>query len=187
MTLEEIFSQVAQHMVVGLMVHSQMCDYFNFLGLKGYSKCHEYHYFEENNNYKNICNYYITHHNKLILDQPFENPNEIPANWFNYSRQDVSVDIRKTAIKNGFEKWVNWEKITKKLYESYYKELINLNEIAAANELKKYIEDVDIELAYAQQKKLMLDAIDYNMSDIIMEQEELYQKCCDKIKEIFIC
>ena len=72
MTLEEIFAKVTQHMIIGLMFHSQMCDYFSFLGLKGYSKCHEYHYFEENNNYKKLCNYYITHHNKLVLDQPFE-------------------------------------------------------------------------------------------------------------------
>lgn len=184
MTLEEIFSQIAQHMVVGLMVHSQLNDYFNFLGLKGYSKCHEYHYFEENSNYKKICNYYITHYNKLVLDQPFKNPGIIPTNWLNYTRQDVSIDIRKTATKNGFDKWIQWEKDTKKLYEQYYKELIALNEEAAAFELKKYIIDVDYELAEAEQQLLFLNAMDFSMPDIIVEQDKIYQDYIDKLKEI---
>lgn len=184
MTVEEIFSQVAQHMVLGLMIHSQLCDYYNFLGLKGYSKCHEYHYFEENNNYKKICDYFISHYNKLILDRSFENPNVIPNSWFNYSRNDVSIEIRKTATKNGFDKWIKWEQDTKKFYERYYKELIALNEEAAAFELKKYIIDVDYELAEAEQQNLLLLAIDYNMSDIAMEQNDLYQKYENKLKEI---
>ena len=64
MTINEIFSQLSQHMIKGLMMHTQLSDYFNFLGLKGYSQCHKYHYFEENNNYKQLCDYYLNHYNK---------------------------------------------------------------------------------------------------------------------------
>ena len=54
MTIDEIFSQLGAHMVEGLMIHSQMSDYFGFLGLKGYQECHKYHYFEENANYRRL-------------------------------------------------------------------------------------------------------------------------------------
>lgn len=36
MTVDEIFSQIAGHMVEGLMTHAQLADYYNFLGLRGY-------------------------------------------------------------------------------------------------------------------------------------------------------
>ena len=156
MTVEEIFSQIAAHMIEGLMVHSQLSDYYGFLGLKGYQECHKYHYFAENANYKKIANYYLKHYDKLVLDMPFKNPDVIPESWFKYSRHDVNDVTRKTAIQAGIEKWVNWEKQTKKLYEYYYQELMKLNEVAAAIELRKYIKDVDNELATATQKHLEL-------------------------------
>ena len=187
MTLEEIFAKVTQHMIIGLMFHSQMCDYFSFLGLKGYSKCHKYHYFEENSNYKGICDYYISHCNKLVMDQPFENPNVIPTNWYNYTRQDMDVETRTTAIKTGFERWVQWERDTKKIYEYYYQLLIAINEFAAAFELKNYIIDVDKELAEAEQKLIELNAIQYNICEIMNEQEELEKEYIEKLKEINLC
>lgn len=187
MTLEEIFSQIAQHMVVGLMFHSQACDFFNFLGLKGYSKCHKYHYFEENNNYKCVCDYYISHFNKLVIEQPFENPNLIPVNWYHYTRQDMDSATRTTAIKTGFEKWVQWERDTKKLYEYYYQCLVAINEFAAAFVIKEYIRDVDNELAEAEQKLLNLESIQYNISDIMNEQDEMYEEYLNKLEEIKLC
>ena len=44
MTLEEIFSELAAHAIEGMMIHDQMITYYCFLSLKGYAKCHEYHY-----------------------------------------------------------------------------------------------------------------------------------------------
>lgn len=184
MTVEEIFSQVAQHMVEGLMFHSQLSDYYGFLGLDGYKECHKYHYFIENSNYKKITDYYLHHYNKFILDMPFKNPGVIPDNWYKYTRQDVDSSIKKGAIQTGIERWVGWEKQTKTLYEQMYQALIDLNEIAGAIELKKYIEDVDNELAHACQKHIELKSIEFNLDDIIMKQDEIYKKYKKKLKEI---
>ena len=187
MTIEEIFSQIAAHMVEGLMMHSQMSDYFGFLGLKGYQECHKYHYFEENCNYRKISNYYLCHYNKLILEGSAKNPNIIPESWYKYTRQDVNTPTRKSSIQTGFEKWIKWERDTKKLYEKFYQELMILNEVASAIELKKYIVDVDYELAEAIQKELELKAIDYDMSLIVDLQKEKYEEYADKIKEVNLC
>jgi len=184
MTTSDIFSQIAQRMIEGLMTHSQLSDYYGFLGLEGYQECHKYRYFEENGNYKKIADYYLKHYNKLLIDQPFNNPDVIPSDWFKYTRQQVGPDVRRPAIQLGFEKWVKWEKDTKKIYEQYYQELINLNEVAAAIELKKYIADVDKELADARQEHLELEAIDYNISDIMLAQDDIKKKYKKKLKEI---
>ena len=184
MTIDEIFSQLSEHMIEGLMIHSQLSDYFGFIGLDGYQICHKYHYFIENANYKKLGNYYLHHYNKLIMETPFKNPNIIPESWYQYTRFDVNATTRKNAIQVGIEHWVTWENDTKKLYEMLYRELIKLNEVAAAKELCEYIEDVDKELSEACQKHIELTAIDYNISDIIMEQEEYKKKYKKKLKEI---
>lgn len=187
MVVEDIFSQLVAHSIEGLMVHAQMAEYYDFLGLKGYAKCHTYHYFAESRNYKELCKYYIKHYNKLPLDLKVGDPKVIPENWFKYSRQDVDAATRKTAIAAGFEKWITWEKSTKTIYQQMYQELIAINESAGAMEVKKYLEDVDEELAHAQQKALELKAIDYNINDIMMEQEDKYKKYKKMLKEIKLC
>ena len=184
MTIDEVFSQATGHMTEGLMVHIQMAHYYQFLGLKGYSQCHLYHFLEENCNYVKLSDYYIKHYNKIPIEKAFSNPNVIPNDWYSYTRQNVNDSVRKASIEAGFKKWIDWEKNTKVLYEQYYNELIALNEIASAKEISKYIKDVFNELAEAQQKELELKAIGYNISDIMMEQDELCKKYKCKIKEI---
>ena len=170
MTVEEIFSQISAHMVEGLMVHSQLSNYFGFLCLKGYQKCHKKHYFAENKNYHKLNEYYINHYNKLIPEISFKNPSIIPESWYKYTRQDVNITTRKNALQIGFEKWINWETETKKLYEHMYQELIAEGEVSAAEEFAQYIIDVDNELAEAIQEELELKAIDYDMTLIIDKQ-----------------
>lgn len=187
MTVEEIFSQIAQHMVEGLMFHSQLSDFYGFLGLDGYEECHKYHYFIENKNYKKIANYYLHHYNKLILEKPFNNPSVIPEPWYRYTRQDVDSSVKKGSIQTGVEKWVNWEKQTKALYEQMYQALMDLDEIAGAIELKEYIKDVDDELAEACQKHIELKSIEFNLDDIIPKQEEIHKKYKKKLKEMDLC
>ena len=108
----------------------------------------------------------------------------IPEAWFKYTRSDVDIATRKSSIQAGFEKWVEWEKSTKKLYEQMFKELMAINEVAAAIEVKKYIKDVDEELSKAIQKHLELTAINFNISDIIAEQKVLCEKYKKKMREV---
>lgn len=187
MTIEEVFNQVAQRMVEGLMTHSQLADYFGFLGLDGYQQCHIYHFFEENCNYKKIERYFLDHYNKLIKDMPVQNPNIIPEDQFQYSRQQVTKEIRKEAVRAGFDKQVYQEKGTKKFYEQCYQNLIQMNEIAGAEELAKYIKDVDYELAEAVRIFLKLESIDYDMSDIMMLQDDIKKEYRKRMKEIEVC
>jgi len=184
MTVDEIFSQIGQRMVEGLMAHSQLADYYNFLGLRGFYRCHKYHYFIENKNYKCVSDYYMKHYNKLLAERRFSNPNIIPENWYKYSRLDVTNANRKGFVQAGIEKWVNWEFDTKKLYEAYYKDLLDMGEEAAAIEVAKYLKDVDEELAEAWQKNLELKCVDYDINQIMDMQPRLHDKYKKKLKRL---
>jgi hypothetical protein len=184
MTVEEIYAKIAQHMIKGLMVHEQFANYYDFLGLKGYKRCHEYHYLEETCAYRGLCRYFINHHNKLIPELPVEDPEIIPDSWYKYTRQDVDPSTKKSAVKNGLQLWGSWESETKELYEKSYTDLMELGEVASAMKIKELICDVEGELKRVQRYILDKKAIDYNLSDIVSEQKHMHNKYKKKEQKI---
>lgn len=173
MTIEEIFQKLSAHMKVGLILHDHIANAFSFLNLQGYSKDHEQHFFEESKNYRHLQNYYLGHYHKLIADNPIEKSQVIPISWYKYTRMDVDINTKRTAIKDLIKKWVDWEKETKDLLETSYKELYELGEIAAAIEIQTFICDVDDELRQAQELQINLESMNYDMPQIIAEQSNI--------------
>lgn len=181
MTVEEIFNKLASHMVEGIMYHDDFAKAYDFLGLRGYARCHDYHHIEEECGYRCLSHYYATHYFKLLQLEPLTQPSIIPESWYKYSTQAVDSGTKRNAVKELMNKWVEWEKSTKQLYQEMRHELINLNEVAAALYLDKYIEDVDKELCHAQKKLLILETLGYDMNHIISQQEKIYNKYKKKL------
>ena len=67
MELKEIYSKISEHMINGMMLHDQMANYYDFLGLKGYKRCHEYHFMKETCDYRGLCRYYINHYSEFLI------------------------------------------------------------------------------------------------------------------------
>ena len=182
--MEEIFSKIKVHLLEGLVFHDEMTRYFSMLGLKGYAKCHLYHYAEENKSYKCLSDYYMEHHGMLIPTEPMGRPDVIPNNWYGVKRSDVDRGTKQSAVKAGFKKWVEWERETKKLYESMTVKLMESGNVADAIYIAKLVDDVDYELSNAECKLLELDAIGYDLQTIVTEQIPLHEKYCRKINEL---
>lgn len=190
MELKEIYNKLNEHMINGLMLHDQLANYYDFLGLEGYKRCHEYHYFMENVAYRSLNRYFINHHNMLIPEAEFTNESIIPESWYNHVRSDVDTATKKNGVKMGLTKWVEWERKTKKLYEQMYQELMNIDEVASACKIKCFIQDVDKELKSAERYWLNKEAIGYDMNAIISEQKakhRKYQRKMEKCLRIKLC
>lgn len=175
MSIDTIFGELAAHMVEGMMFHDELAQYYDFLNLGGYKRCHEYHFFEETIGYRKLCRYYENHYNKLVDSRRVqEQEGVIPDNWYGVRRQEVDAATKRTAVRDAVGRWVSWETGTKKLYEQKYVELISLGEVAAAEFVKDYINDVSDELKYAERKQLALSAMGYDMIMIVSEQPEIH-------------
>lgn len=185
MTVEEIFSELSAHMIKGLMVHDQMAKYYCFLNLKGYVKCHTYHYLCENKDYMELNHYYHKYHNKLIKEQPVSDPKLIPNSWYTYLRIDIDATTKRNAVKTGLEKWASWEKDTLDLYSKMYQELLSLGEIADAEYLACLIKNVNDELAHANTELIDKKTCDFDIACILGDQEEKCRKYCEKIKKVW--
>ena len=162
MTTADVFAKLAGHMIKGLMVHDQLANYYDFLGLDGFRREHRKHYDEESACYHELCHYYTRHYNMLVASEKVEDPKIIPQTWYKYLRTDVDVNTRRNGVENGFRQWRDWEATTLHTYEQFYKELFNLGEVAACHYLEKLIEDVNSELEYIDEMILKLKATDYD-------------------------
>lgn len=185
MTVEEVFNKIAAHMIEGIMYHDDMAKAYDFLGLYGFAKCHDYHHFEEEIGYRKLSHYYATHYFKLISLGEIPQPKIIPESWYKYTTMAVDSGTKRNAVKELMEKWVKWEKETKKLYEECFQELTNLREVAAASYIKKYLCDVDEELEHAQKKLIKLETIGYDIGTIISWQEPIKKKFEKALKCLF--
>ena len=180
MTVEEIYSKLANHMLQGIMTHEEFANYYDFLGLKGYKRCHEYHYLDEICQYRGLVRYFINHHNKLI-ETEIEAESVIPESWYRYTRQDVDATTKRNAVKSGLQKWVQWERSTKHLYEQMYQELMKIDEVASACKVKELIMHVDCELKKAERYLLCKEATNFDLGSIIAEQSHKHDKYRRKI------
>lgn len=181
MTIEEIFNKIASHMRDGINFHDELVKAYDYLGLYGLSKCHIHHSSEEKYNYLQLSHYYMTHYFKLLKLENMSESKLIPETWYKYTTQAVDGGTKRNSIKELMEKWIKWEQETKKLYQEMRQELIQLNEIAAALYIDKFINDVDKELSHAQKKLIRLETIGFDLIEIMNWQERLYKKYTKKL------
>ena len=183
MTVAEIYSQIANHMIQGMMTHEQLANYYDFLCLEGYKRCHEYHYLKETCAYRAICRYFINHHGQLIQVGNVDDPRVIPDSWYRHDRKDVDIATKRNAVKTGLTKWVSWERETKQFYERMYKELMDINEVASACKIKELIADVDHELKCAERYHINKEMIGYDIIAIVGEQKKKHDKYKRKMEK----
>lgn len=181
MTIEEIINKIETHMWEGILIHNAMAETYDFLGLRGYARFHNYQTYEEMCGMMHLSHYYFTHYHKLIKKDEFMPQPIIPDSWYKYTSMDVDASTKRNAIKDLTEKWINWERETKTLYQSMRLELNNIGEVAAALELDKYIIDVSTELEHAERELIKLNSIGYDLVEIESWQEQMSKKYKKKL------
>lgn len=186
MTSEDIFGAIHDRQISALMFHSQMADLFDFLGLMGFKRMHEYQYLAESAEHRGLCRYYTNHHNKLLVGEHPQGPKVIPLEWGQYTRFDVTPQVRKQAVEKAFNEYREWESDTKKIYSEYSKALMNLGCVADALKINEYIKDVDQELKHLDRMLIKLKAISFDAVGIMDMQEGLHEHYREKTKSIGI-
>ena len=187
MTIEEINSLIVQRLLQGSMNHQEFSNYYSFLGLEGYKAYHEYHFIEEVIGYQDYIKYYIQHYDAFVPKFSFETLSSfviIPENWYDYKRQDVDINTKRNAVKNGLEKYVRWERETKNLFQNMYTQLTTQGIIGLALQLQNYIKAVDCEIKLAEKELLEIKSTDYNLSTIVDRQYGMAKRYNKKLYEL---
>lgn len=183
-TPEEIFSEINNRFIGAIMMHGQFADYFDFLGLRGYKRLHEYQHLAESMERRKVCRYYINHHNALIKEDFSGEVNIIPDAWYTAKRLSVGKSTKQKAVEDGFIEYHNWESETKSIYEKYSQKLREAGDVADAVFVEKLVEDVSAELQTVERMISDLISTGYDMVYITEIQTEIQEKYKKKLKGI---
>lgn len=183
-TPEEIFSEINNRFIGAIMMHGQFADYFDFLGLRGYKRLHEYQHLAESIERRKVCKYYINHHNALIKEDFSGEVKIVPDAWYTAKRLSVGKSTKQKAVEDGFLEYHNWESETKSVYEKYAQKLRETGFVADAIFVEKLVEDVSAELKTVEQMISDLISTGYDMVYITENQSEIHEKYKKKLKGI---
>lgn len=179
----EAFETVSKHQIEGMMLHDQLADAFEYLALPGFEAMHEYRFADESKAMRALHLYYISRYNSIVPDF---HPSSIDLLrcWRGGERR-AAMDTRRKHVRELFEKWVEWERDTKLLYQRIVAELCNAGEVAAAHEMLELVKDVDEELANAEAMHMRLDSIAYDMPTVEQMQDALENEYNEKLKDLW--
>lgn len=183
---KSIFEKIITRQISALMFHDEMADLYDFLGLAGFKRLHEYQYFCESAEYKSLKRYFLNHHNMLLsIDEPVKKE-YIPNDWKNYSRFDVNSQLRRQYVEKTMIEYWEWEKETKCCLECWAKELLDMGMVADFEIVGKLVSDVDKELKCLERLVLKLKAVDFDPAYIVESQPEIHEKYKKKTKHLGI-
>ena len=180
--IKEVFSRLKTHMLEGMVFHDQLSQYFEFVGMSGYSKQQEYHYASETIGYRKLINHFFEEYDMLIPHAQMNRPEVIPGNWYMYHGEEVDPSVKMKAVKDGMNAWAEWETKTKQFYKEIYKTLSDNKEPESAQMVACLYMDADEELSCVMEKQHSLESIGYDINTISSKQDEIYEKYNQKIK-----
>lgn len=181
---KEVFSAINARQITALMFHDEMADLFDFIGLRGFKRMHEYQYLAESAEHRCIKRYYLNHHGMLLPEEEIEEVDVIPDDWYQYNRMDVTPAVRKQAVQKAMEQYYDWEAETKELYQKCAAYLIAWQKVADFNKVNALVQDVDKELKYLERLCIELKAVDYDAVYIESIQDRLHEKYKGMSKDI---
>ena len=219
--VQQIASELISRMRQGVDMHEQLADYYNFLNLPGYQKCHEYHMLCELLTYEKAKDEYMKEYNQLVpIDYRYNNYNNgnnmngnlsnmgnngnnanngnnsnmantsqyaygvIPTQWYAHTRYDVDANTKRNGVRDGMQRWVEYEKENKKFLVMAAKKLEELGEREAARKMDFLIDHANKEIEEGEQKLMNLESAGYDMGYILNHQEELQKKYARKMEDL---
>lgn len=195
--LQQLYSELINRMKQGVEMHEQLADYYGFLSLPGYQKCHEYQMLCELLTYRKAKDAYMREYNQLIPLNNMNNltnmgnnggnmnyTNVIPNQWYGHTRYEVDASTKRNAVRDGFKRWIDYEKDTKQFLHNMEQRLEQANDREAARKLDYLIDHVEKEIEHAEEKMIALESSGYDMSYILQQQEPLKAKYAEKIREL---
>ena len=204
--VQQLYAELINRMKQGVEMHEQLADYYGFLNLPGYQKCHEYQMLCELLTYRKAKDIYMREYNQLVQpltmlnnmtnlssmsnnsnNQPNSNmnyTNVIPNQWYGHTRYEVDASTKRNAVRDGFKRWIDYEQDTKQFLLNMAQQLEQKNEREAARKLDYLIDHVEKEIEHAEEKLMALENSGYDMNYILQQQDGLKAKYAEKIRQL---
>lgn len=163
--------KVADRLLYGVMAHSQMMQYYDFLSLPHYADSHAKHYHEESETYHKYMRMLIGEYNYIYRTEPSAIiPNMIPSGWNKVKTFAINDEDRKKAVVEGLAEWLKWEEDTHETFKEAFEYAYAHGEIFTAEMIRGMLESVSDEIRNIKHYISKRSAI----ADVEMVEEDKY-------------
>ena len=173
MTLHEIYSALGNRMIGAMMIHSQLHQIFTLIDLLPDARKQQSQLEEETHGYAELNKYFCQFHH-MVLEA--NNPPQIDLLNLGILKKtsfELTPEDKVYLIKYAMNEWINWEKESKVLYEDSYRNLIDISEIASADFVMRFVNDVSRELKDAETLFRIREGINWDLSTIYDKQSRV--------------
>lgn len=169
----DVFKDVIRNVIEGTMFHSQMIQYFDYLGLDGFAKLHKIRFERENAELVELFKYVVEVYGVAIGDVKPDSRNFIPEEWYEGLRESVRDEDRVNYIRFGVESWKDWESKSKSLYGQRYFELNDLRDAGGSEKIMDIVRGTEMELRFAYNLMCKLRNSGYDVGTITLLDNEV--------------
>lgn len=184
MKCQEIFEKINEHQVEAVDFHCQMVSLFDFLGLEGFEKMHEYRFIDESLEHMKTKREFMDRHQRLLKDGSRKGMKYIDEEWFSASRCDVPTQVREKSVEEAMNQYEKWEEETKDYYEDCATKAMEAGCHSEYRIIEELIKDVDEELKHIHKLVNELKGVGYDSEYIYKMQEPLEEKYERKIEHL---
>ena len=180
----DVMQTVSTRLVEGMMLHNDLADVFDFIGMRGYKRMQEYYGIWDMVSMRKVHRYAINCMGHIL---PEETPkyDSLSNRLTGYSRTDLSPQDRTAYLRRAMSKWIEWEQATLHDMESAASTLRTMGEVCAACKVECLVGHVAKELKCAMRKEVELSSVNYDLVFVMQEQTKIHD--CYRCKTAKAC
>lgn len=174
----EFLQEISNNYNTAVAVHRELADVFWFLGgcTHGYAMWNEYQLIDESLTQRKIKRYITSTYHTFIPDELPKSANIAEPLLNGKNRKTLKMEEMWRIIKEAFRFYREWEEQTLELYQQIAAKLASNGEISAFNFVGEIIKSVKIELDYITDKTIELNSMNWDMAQIVAEQDTLTER-----------
>lgn len=182
---EELYDLINERMCMALEFHSQLADYFCFLGLQGFKRMAEYQFMKECAGKRKMHRRYIDTHHRILPVRQIEMVQLIPKEWTRYTTEDIDDSVIPRFVKAILKEWYEWEQETKELYEDICDQFQEMGMHADCEYVKDLIANGEKECKKIMRLYEKLNGTGYDAGQIHQMQDKYHEKYKKKYEDHF--
>lgn len=182
----QALSEINNNYHLALAVHRELSDVFWFIGMPGYALLNEYQLIDEGMTQRRIKRYITSTYHAFTPDVLPKSANITEPLLGGKNRKKLTMDESWKIIKEAFHIYQDWEESALKEYQRIAADLLANGDVSAFNFVgEEILKPVKSELVYVTDKVIELNSMNWDMSQIVAEQENYYERYSHLISEMF--
>lgn len=174
MSAVDVVRKVVERQTIGLMVHAELVAYFDFLGINGFANVQRLRYKDESREMMYTRKWFSDGYDGVINVGNVSDVGIVPNEWVGSDTRRIVANGGnvKNDVKYAFERWIEWEENSLKVYGDSMYDADNLGDGRLSEFISYIVKCTDREVRYAKDMYWKLRNVDWDSYTVLLMQKD---------------